>query len=117
MARRACISLLALIGVWAPPLAHARLVNTADSLVITSPDTLQLKARHDYNAAVLIFQGGRLFVTPVSGNLGDSSGFLWLESPLIQVLDSAKIIADGRGYRGGNPEGGNGQGPGGGREA
>ncbi len=115
MARRACISLLALIGVWAPPLAHARLVNTADSLVITSPDTLQLKARHHYNAAVLIVQGGRLFVTPVSGSPGDSSGFLWLDSPLIQVTDSAKIIADGRGYRGGNPEGGNGLGPGGGR--
>jgi hypothetical protein len=115
MARWACISVLALIGVWAPPLAHARLVNTADSLVITSPDTLQLKARHYYNAAVLIVQGGRLFVTPVSGSPGDSSGLLWLNAPLIQVLDSAKIIADGRGYRGGNPEGGNGLGPGGGR--
>jgi hypothetical protein len=89
-------------------------VNTADSLVITSPDTLQLKARHHYNAAVLIVQGGRLFVTPVSPSPGDSSGFVWLEAPLIQVLDSAKIIADGRGYRGGNPEGGNGLGPGGG---
>jgi len=115
MARWAGISLLALIGVWAPPLAHARLVNTADSLVITSPDTLQLKARHHYNAAVLIYQGGRLFVTPVSPSPGDSSGFVWLEAPLIQVSDSAKIIADGRGYRGGNPEGGNGLGPGGGR--
>ena len=115
MARWACICVLALIGVWAPTLAHARLVNTADSLVITSPDTLQLKARHHYNQAVLIYQGGRLFVTPVSGSPGDSSGFLWLDSPLIQVTDSAKIIADGRGYRGGNPEGGNGLGPGGGR--
>jgi len=115
MARWACICLLALIGVWAPPLAHARLVNTADSLVITSPETLQLKARHRYNRAVLIVSGGRLFVTPVSGSPGDSSGFLWLEAPLIQVLDSARIIADGRGYRGGNPEGGNGLGPGGGR--
>ncbi len=115
MARWAGICLLALIGVWAPTLAHARLVNTADSLVITSPDTLQLKARHRYNQAVLIVQGGRLFVTPVSPSPGDSSGFLWLDSPLIQVSDSAKIIADGRGYRGGNPEGGNGLGPGGGR--
>jgi len=115
MARWACVCLLALIGVWVPHLAQARLVNTADSLVITSPDTLQLKARHHYNAAVLIYQGGRLFVTPVSGSPGDSSGFLWLDSPLIQVSDSAKIIADGRGYRGGTPEGGNGLGPGGGR--
>jgi hypothetical protein len=115
MARWACICMLALIGVWAPHLALARLVNTADSLVITSPDTLQLKARHQYNRAVLIIQGGRLFVTPVSPSPGDSSGFLWLDSPLIQVLDSAKIIADGRGYRGGTPEGGNGLGPGGGR--
>ena len=118
MARWAGIFLLALIGgpgVWAPPLAHARLVNTADSLVITSPDTLQLKARHRYNAAVLIYQGGRLFVMPVSGSPGDSSGFLWLEAPLIQVSDSARIIADGRGYRGGIPNGGNGLGPGGGR--
>lgn len=106
---------LALFVVWAPTLAHARLVNTADSLVVTSPDTFQLKARHQYNRAVLIVQGGRLFVTPVSGNPGDSSGFLWLDAPFIQVLDSAKIIADGRGYRGGNPEGGNGLGPGGGR--
>ncbi len=118
MARWACICLLALVGgpgVWAPQAAHARLVNTADSLVITSPDTLQLKAHHLYNRAVLIVQGGRLFVTPVSPSPGDSSGFLWLEAPLIQVTDSAKIIADGRGYRGGNPEGGNGLGPGGGR--
>ena len=115
MARWAGISLLALIGVWAPTLAHARLVNTADSLVITSPDTLQLKARHHYNRAVLIVQGGRLFVTPVSPSPGDSSGFVWLEASLIQVTDSARIIADGRGYRGGNPEGGNGLGPGGGR--
>ena len=115
MARWACISMLALFVVWAPHLAHARLVNTADSLVITSPDTLQLKARHQYNRAVLIVSGGRLFVTPVSPSPGDSSGFLWLDSPLIQVTDSAKIIADGRGYRGGTPEGGNGLGPGGGR--
>jgi len=68
MARWACICLLALVGgpgIWAPT-AQARLVNTADSLVITSPDTLQLKAWHHYNQAVLIVQGGRLFVTPVS---------------------------------------------------
>lgn len=114
MARWASVIGCVLIGLSAASFAQARLVNTADSLVITSPDTLQLKAGHYYNQAVLIVQGGKLFVTPVSGSPGDSSGFLWLDSPLIQVLDSGKIIADGRGYQGGNPEGGNGLGPGGG---
>jgi len=115
MTRREIVFALSfcLVGIASPP--QARLVNTADSLVVTSPDTLQLKARHHYNQAVLLVQGGRLFVTPVSSTPGDSSGFLWLDAPLIQVTDSAKVIADGRGYRGGIPEGGNGLGPGGGR--
>jgi hypothetical protein len=112
MARWAPVIGCALIGLRAASFTQARVVSTADSLVITSPDTLQLKAGHYYNRAVLITQGGRLFVTPVSGNPGDSSGFLLLEAPLIQVTDSARIIADGRGYKGGVPEGGNGLGPG-----
>ncbi|KPJ72688.1 hypothetical protein AMJ52_05535 [candidate division TA06 bacterium DG_78] len=85
----------------------------ADSLIVYN-DSLIICGLHHYNIKVTIAQNSKLTVRPWSGT-ADSTGWLYLDAPLISIEDSSLISGSGAGYYGGSTsDHPNGYGPGGG---
>jgi hypothetical protein len=85
----------------------------ADSLIVYN-DSLIICGLRQYNIKVSVAQNSKLIVRPWSGTM-DSTGWLYLDAPLISIEDSSLINGSGAGYHGGSTSGHPaGYGPGGG---
>lgn len=81
-----------------------------DSLIIND-DSLVICGNHQYNIKVHVANNGKLKVRPWSGAT-DSTGWLFLNAPLILIQDSSSINGSKSGYHGGDSTHANGYGPG-----